>query len=165
MMSLYKLAICSLRFAYFRTQGLPSSIREISTPAFGTMSVPSTHRALTVVERGDQATNKPGRVEVQERPVPTLRENGVLVRVKSVALNPTDWKVIPSPFTPSIFIVWLLRKTDAFPYNYSKYALNTQFRCSSSMSIGCCLKAQASAVTLPGPSPQSGKRPRTRVSK
>ena len=93
MMSLYKLAICSLRVAYFRAPGLLSSIREISTPAFGTMSVPSTHRALTVVERGDQATNKPGRVEVQERPVPALREDGVLVHVKSVALNPTDWKV------------------------------------------------------------------------
>ena len=41
--------------------------------------------------------NKPGRVEVQERPVPALREDGVLVRVRSVALNPTDWKVILSP--------------------------------------------------------------------
>jgi hypothetical protein len=95
-MTLYKLAICSLRFAYFRTQGFASSIQEISIPALGTMSVPSTHRALTVVERGDQTTNKPGRVEVQERPVPALREDGVLVRVKSVALNPTDWKVIIS---------------------------------------------------------------------
>jgi NADPH:quinone reductase-like Zn-dependent oxidoreductase len=57
------------------------------------MSVPSTHRALTVVERGDQATNRPGRVEVQELPVPALREDSVIVRVKSVALNPTDWKV------------------------------------------------------------------------
>jgi len=97
MMALYKLALCSLRLAYFRNQGLTSSIREISIPALGTMSVPSTHRALTVVERGDKSTNKPGRVEVQERPVPALREDGVLVRVKSVALNPTDWKVILSP--------------------------------------------------------------------
>ena len=86
----------SAPFTYFQAPGLPSPLRETSTPAFGTMSVPSTHRALTVVERGDQATNKPGRVEVQERPVPALREDGVLVHVKSVALNPTDWKVIVS---------------------------------------------------------------------
>ena len=96
-MTLYKLAICSLRFAYFQADSFKSSTQEISIPALGTMSVPSTHRALTVVERGDKATNKPGRVEVQERPVPALREDGVLVRVKSVALNPTDWKVILSP--------------------------------------------------------------------
>jgi len=91
MMSLYKLAVCSLRLSYFRNQGL-SSTREISIPAIGTMAVPSTHRALTVVERGDRETNKPGRVDVRERPVPALKEDGVLVRVKSVALNPTDWK-------------------------------------------------------------------------
>ena len=110
MVTLYKLAVCSLRFAYFRTQGLTPSVQEISIPAFGTMSVPSTHRALTVVERGDQATNKPGRVEVQERPVPALREDSVLVRVKSVALNPTDWKVIISHI-----LVRLQKGTDALP--------------------------------------------------
>lgn len=60
------------------------------------MSIPSTHRALTVIEAGSRATNKPGRVQVQERPVPALKEDSVLVRVKSVALNPTDWKVILS---------------------------------------------------------------------
>ena len=99
-MTLYKLAICSLRFAYFRTQTFASSIQEMSIPALGTISVPSTHHALTVVERGDRATNTPGKVEVQERPVPALKEDGVLVRVKSVALNPTDWKVIPSSRIP-----------------------------------------------------------------
>lgn len=53
--------------------------------------------------------NKPGRVEVQERPVPALREDGVLVHVRSVALNPTDWKVILS----HAFLIQLTRETDA----------------------------------------------------
>jgi hypothetical protein len=112
MMSLYKLAICSLRFSYFRTHGPAPSIREMSIPALGTMTVPNTHRALTVVERGDKATNKPGRVEVQERPVPGLKEDGVIVRVKSVALNPTDWKVTLSSLTHFSFG---FRETDTLP--------------------------------------------------
>jgi NADPH:quinone reductase-like Zn-dependent oxidoreductase len=35
---------------------------------------------------------KPGEVAVQEVPAPKLRDDYILVKVKAVALNPTDWK-------------------------------------------------------------------------
>ena len=49
------------------------------------MSLPSTHRALVLVEKG--------KVAVKEQPLPKLGDNEILVHVKAVALNPTDWKV------------------------------------------------------------------------
>ncbi len=33
----------------------------------------------------------PGEAEIQDVPIPALRDDYVLVRVKAVALNPTDW--------------------------------------------------------------------------
>jgi hypothetical protein len=35
---------------------------------------------------------KPGVVAVEEVPAPKLRDDYILVKVKAVALNPTDWK-------------------------------------------------------------------------
>lgn len=35
---------------------------------------------------------KPAEVEVQEVPTPKLRDDYILVKVKAIALNPTDWK-------------------------------------------------------------------------
>lgn len=35
---------------------------------------------------------KPGEAAVQEVSVPKLRDDYILVKVKAVALNPTDWK-------------------------------------------------------------------------
>ena len=48
------------------------------------MSYPTTHRAVTVVEKG--------KVSIQEKQLPVLGEENILVRVRSVALNPADWK-------------------------------------------------------------------------
>ena len=33
----------------------------------------------------------PGKAEIQEVPVPKLRDDYILVKVNAVALNPTDW--------------------------------------------------------------------------
>ncbi len=33
----------------------------------------------------------PGRAEIQEVPLPKMRDDYVLVKVSNVALNPTDW--------------------------------------------------------------------------
>lgn len=44
---------------------------------------PSKMKAIKVVEKG--------RAEIQEVPVPKLREEYVLVKTTYVALNPTDW--------------------------------------------------------------------------
>ena len=35
---------------------------------------------------------KPGEVAVEEVQIPKLRDDYILVKVKAVALNPTDWK-------------------------------------------------------------------------
>jgi len=48
------------------------------------MSYPTTHRLVTVTG--------PGKVEIQEKEVPVFSDEEILVRVRSVALNPTDWK-------------------------------------------------------------------------
>ena len=53
-------------------------------------SLPHTHKALVVVDKGN--------VEVRSKPLPVLEPDTVLVRTKAVALNPTDW------FEPSNFI-------------------------------------------------------------
>ncbi|KAM0716781.1 hypothetical protein Q7P37_008226 [Cladosporium fusiforme] len=45
---------------------------------------PQTMKAVKIVS--------PGKAEVQTVPVPRLRDNYILVKVKSVAINPTDWK-------------------------------------------------------------------------
>ncbi|KAG8835646.1 hypothetical protein FRC18_000195 [Serendipita sp. 400] len=50
------------------------------------MSVPSTHQALALVEQG--------KVEIKTQPLPELDDDSVLVKIKAVALNPTDWKHI-----------------------------------------------------------------------
>ena len=57
---------------------------EISQRTFA-MSYPTTHRTVTVVEKG--------KVSIQEKQLPVLGEENILVRVRSVALNPADWKV------------------------------------------------------------------------
>lgn len=44
---------------------------------------PSSMKAIKIVEAG--------KAEVQEVPLPKLRDDYVLVKVKAVALNPTDW--------------------------------------------------------------------------
>lgn len=48
------------------------------------MSYPTTHRSVTVIEAG--------KVEVQEKAVPAFSDEEILVRVRSVALNPLDWR-------------------------------------------------------------------------
>ncbi|KAF2487513.1 putative zinc-binding oxidoreductase ToxD [Neohortaea acidophila] len=45
---------------------------------------PQTMKAIKIVSRG--------KAEIQDVPVPRLRDDYVLVKVKCVALNPTDWK-------------------------------------------------------------------------
>ena len=62
-----------------------------------------------------------GKAEVQEVPLPKLRDDYVLVKVKDVALNPTDWYVSPSmtkgsnteSSTGNIFIARLWRNPAA----------------------------------------------------
>jgi len=44
---------------------------------------PSKMKAIKVVEKG--------KAEIQEVPLPKLRDDYVLVKVHNVALNPTDW--------------------------------------------------------------------------
>jgi NADPH:quinone reductase-like Zn-dependent oxidoreductase len=44
---------------------------------------PKTMKAIKMVSQGQ--------AEVQDAPVPALRDDYVLVKVKAVALNPTDW--------------------------------------------------------------------------
>ena len=46
------------------------------------MSYPTTHRSVTVIEAG--------KVEVQEKAIPAFTNEEILVRVRSVALNPID---------------------------------------------------------------------------
>lgn len=48
------------------------------------MSYPITHRTVTVIEKG--------KVAIQEKQLPVLGEENILVRVRSIALNPMDWK-------------------------------------------------------------------------
>jgi hypothetical protein len=48
------------------------------------MSHPTTHRSVTVIDAG--------KVEVQEKAVPAFGDEEILVRVRSVALNPLDWR-------------------------------------------------------------------------
>lgn len=46
--------------------------------------IPRTHRAVIV--QADKT------VKTEERPVPTVGENEILVKVSAIAINPTDWK-------------------------------------------------------------------------
>jgi NADPH:quinone reductase-like Zn-dependent oxidoreductase len=46
---------------------------------------PKTMKAVEVVEKG--------KAEIREVPLPKLRDDYVLFKVKSVAVNPTDWWV------------------------------------------------------------------------
>ncbi|KAG8818006.1 hypothetical protein FRC17_011004 [Serendipita sp. 399] len=50
------------------------------------MSLPANHQALVLIETG--------KAEIKTQPVPALDDDSVLVKVKAVALNPTDWKHI-----------------------------------------------------------------------
>jgi NADPH:quinone reductase-like Zn-dependent oxidoreductase len=50
---------------------------------------PSTMKALKLVDVG--------KAEVQDVPLPKLRDTYVLVKVKAVALNPSDWKHVHFP--------------------------------------------------------------------
>ncbi|KDQ11911.1 hypothetical protein BOTBODRAFT_176905 [Botryobasidium botryosum FD-172 SS1] len=56
------------------------------------MSLPNTHRALVVIEQGKTA--------VREKNLPALDPQGVLIKVKAVALNPTDWKHVDFQLEP-----------------------------------------------------------------
>lgn len=56
------------------------------------MSIPNTQRALTVVE--------PGQTVVREKALPKLDPESILVKVKAVSLNPTDWKHVDSVLKP-----------------------------------------------------------------
>jgi len=56
------------------------------------MNLPSKHRALIVLEKG--------KVSIQEKPLPTLSDDAILVHVKAVAINPDDWEHINSLFEP-----------------------------------------------------------------
>jgi len=46
--------------------------------------IPQTHRAVIV--QADKT------VKTEERPIPTVGENEILVKVFAIAINPTDWK-------------------------------------------------------------------------
>ena len=46
---------------------------------------PSNMKAIKLIEQG--------KAEIKEVPLPKLRDDYVLVKVKNVALNPTDWSV------------------------------------------------------------------------
>lgn len=46
--------------------------------------IPKTHRAVIV-----QADTT---VKAEERPIPSVGENEILVKVSAIAINPTDWK-------------------------------------------------------------------------
>lgn len=59
------------------------SNRALETPP---NMAPSKMKAIKVAEAG--------KAEIQEVPLPKLRDDYILVKVKSVALNPTDWKHI-----------------------------------------------------------------------
>lgn len=59
-----------------------SFIQDLLSTATITMA-PSKMKAMKVVEKG--------KAEIQEVPLPELRDTYVLVKVKNVALNPTDW--------------------------------------------------------------------------
>ena len=45
--------------------------------------LPKTMKAIKVVE--------PGKAEIQDVPLPRMRDDYILVKTKCVALNPTDW--------------------------------------------------------------------------
>lgn len=47
------------------------------------MGIPETMKAVK--------TTTPGNAEVQDVPVPKVKDDFILVKVKYVALNPTDW--------------------------------------------------------------------------
>jgi len=48
------------------------------------LGIPKTHRAVIV--QTDTT------VKTEERPIPTVGENEILVKVSAIAINPTDWK-------------------------------------------------------------------------
>ena len=50
---------------------------------------PSKMKAIKVVQKG--------KAEIQEVPLPKLRDDYVLVKVKDIALNPTDWYTFQRP--------------------------------------------------------------------
>lgn len=72
---------------YSHTKTYANTIPKIS-------DLPQTMKAIKVVE--------PGKAEVQEVPLPRLRDDYILVKVKAVALNPTDWCFHPCPKTPML---------------------------------------------------------------
>lgn len=48
----------------------------------------ATNKAIVIAEKG--------KAEIRELPLPKLTEGHILVKVKAVGLNPTDWKAIHS---------------------------------------------------------------------
>ncbi|KAG8970262.1 hypothetical protein FRC05_000636, partial [Tulasnella sp. 425] len=56
----------------------------MSTSTF--VQVPSTHRALTVIDGPN--------VALKERPVPSISDDEILVKVAATSLNPADWKLV-----------------------------------------------------------------------
>ncbi|KAG9010815.1 hypothetical protein FRB94_009722 [Tulasnella sp. JGI-2019a] len=51
--------------------------------------LPSSHRALTAV-------NEPKGFKLVEKPLPTVGDNEILIKVRATSLNPTDWKHVHS---------------------------------------------------------------------
>lgn len=58
------------------------------------MALPEKMRALK--------NTGPGTIAIQQVPIPTVHDDWILVKIKYVALNPTDWQATnPSPNTTS----------------------------------------------------------------
>ncbi|CAJ2501165.1 Uu.00g040180.m01.CDS01 [Anthostomella pinea] len=57
------------------------------------MHTPTTTKAVVIVA--------PGKAAVQEVPLPKLHDGYILVKVRAVGLNPTDWKSIHAPTAPA----------------------------------------------------------------
>lgn len=53
--------------------------------------LPETMQAIKIVS--------PGKAEIQDVPLPKLPDHFILVKVRAVAINPTDWSETSSPLT------------------------------------------------------------------
>lgn len=80
----------SSSYQVFSRPNIPIEPHETYLPTHHTPSYPttmaSTFKAIVCVA--------PGKAEVQTLPVPQVGKDTILVRIKAVALNPTDWKSI-----------------------------------------------------------------------
>ena len=62
---------------------------------------PKTMKAIKIVKDGESQ-----KAELQEVPVPQLRNDSVLCKVNCVALNPTDWLVVSDLATLSVIFIY-----------------------------------------------------------